>query len=248
MTDTSTTILSATGVTASYGSVPALRDLTLHVNAGEVVVLLGPNGAGKTTSVRALTGVLPVTAGTVTWKGQPFTGPLHKRVLQGLGYVPEERSLISKLTVAENLRLGRGTPALALEMFPELQPLQSRKAGLISGGEQRMLLLGRALAASPGLLIADEMSLGLAPIIVRRLLAAIRGAADAGAGVLLVEQHARQALAISDRAYVLRRGSVVWSGTAQEATSEVGHIEGLYLDIEQPEQAADDDGAAAAGK
>jgi branched-chain amino acid transport system ATP-binding protein len=231
MTATTTAILVADAVCASYGSVPVLRNLSLRVDPGEVVVLLGPNGAGKTTSVRVLSGLLPATAGTVSWKGEPFTGPLHQRIRRGLGYVPEERAFISKLTVAENLRLGKGEPGRALEVFPELRPLLPRKAGLISGGEQRMLLLGRALAANPSLLMADEMSLGLAPIIVHRLLAVIRDAADAGAGVLLVEQHARQALAVADRAYVLRRGSVVWEGTSAEARSKVGQIEGLYLDV-----------------
>ena len=231
MTAAASCILGADAVCASYGPVPVLRNLSLHVDAGEVVVLLGPNGAGKTTSVRVLSGLLPASAGTVSWNGQPFKGPLHQRIRQGLGYVPEERALISKLTVAENLRLGMGEPGRALEVFPELRPLLSRKAGLISGGEQRMLLLGRALAAGPQLLIADEMSLGLAPIVVRRLLAAIRSAADAGAGILLVEQHARQALAVADRAYVLRRGNVVWGGTSEEARSRVGQIEGLYLDV-----------------
>jgi len=231
MSPSASCILGAEAVTASYGSVPVLRNLTLHVEPGEVVVLLGPNGAGKTTSVRVLSGLLPVSAGTVSWKGKPFKGPLHQRIRQGLGYVPEERALISKLTVAENLRLGLGEPSSALAVFPELRPLLARKAGLISGGEQRMLLLGRAIAAGPQLLIADEMSLGLAPIVVRRLLAAIRTAADEGAGVLLVEQHARQALAVADRAYVLRRGSVVWGGTSEEARSRVGQIEGLYLDV-----------------
>jgi ABC-type branched-subunit amino acid transport system ATPase component len=178
-----------------------------------------------------LSGLLPSTAGRVLWRDAPFTGPLHGRIRQGLGYVPEERALISKLTVAENLRLGMGSPTRAVEIFPELAPLMSRKAGLISGGEQRMLLLGRALAANPSVLIADEMSLGLAPIIVRRLLGVIREVADARAGVLLVEQHARQALAVADRAYVLRRGSVVWAGTSEDARSKVGEIEGLYLDV-----------------
>ena len=231
MTATTTALLAATDVSASYGAVPVVRHISLHVNPGEVVVLLGANGAGKTTTVRVLSGLLPTTAGTVTWKGAPFTGPLHQRVRKGLGYVPEERSLVSKLTVAENLRLGMGGAARALEIFPELQPLLSRKAGLISGGEQRMLLLGRALAANPSVLIADEMSLGLAPIIVQRLLGVIRDVANSGSGVLLVEQHARQALAVADRAYVLRRGSVVWEGTSEAARSEVGQIEGLYLDV-----------------
>jgi branched-chain amino acid transport system ATP-binding protein len=231
MTASTAALLAATEVSASYGAVPVVRNISLHVDPGEVVVLLGANGAGKTTTVRVLSGLLPNTAGTVTWKGAPFTGALHHRVRQGLGYVPEERALISKLTVAENLRLGMGDGARALEIFPELKKLLSRKAGLISGGEQRMLLLGRALAAEPAVLIADEMSLGLAPIIVQRLLSVIRDVANAGAGVLLVEQHARQALAVADRAYVLRRGSVVWEGTSDEARSKVSKIEGLYLDV-----------------
>jgi ABC-type branched-subunit amino acid transport system ATPase component len=230
-TATSANLLSADGIFAGYTTVPVLRNVTLHVEPGEVVVLLGANGAGKTTCVRVLSGLLPATSGTVSWKGAPFTGALHRRVRQGLGYAPEERSLISKLTVAENLRLGSGDPERALQLFPELRPLLRRKAGLISGGEQRMLLLGRVLAADPSAVLADEMSLGLAPIVVRRLLLAVRDAADAGAGVLLVEQHARQALAIADRVYVLRRGSLVWQGTAEEARSTVGQIEGLYLDV-----------------
>jgi branched-chain amino acid transport system ATP-binding protein len=232
MTSTATTLLAAENVSAGYGTVPVLREVSLHVRPGEVVVLLGANGAGKSTSVRVLSGLLPTSAGLVSWKGAPFTGALHRRMRQGLGYVPEERALISKLTVAENLRLGMGNPERAVELFPELAPLLRRKAGLISGGEQRMLLLGRALAADPAALLADEMSLGLAPIIVQRLLAVIRSVADAGAGVLLVEQHARQALAVADRAYVLWRGAVVWEGTADEARSTVSHIEGgLYLDV-----------------
>jgi ABC-type branched-subunit amino acid transport system ATPase component len=231
MTATATALLAATDVSASYGAVPVLRHISVHVEPGEVVVLLGTNGAGKTTTVRVLSGLLPATEGTVTWRGEPFTGALHHRIRKGLGYVPEERALISKLTVAENLRLGSGDPRRAFEIFPELEKLQSRKAGLISGGEQRMLVLGRALAARPDVLIADEMSLGLAPIIVRRLLGVIRDVADAGSGVLLVEQHARQALAVADRAYVLRRGGVVWEGSSDEARAKVGQIEGLYLGV-----------------
>lgn len=142
MTTTNTALLAATDVSASYGAVPVVRNISLHVDPGEVVVLLGANGAGKTTTVRVLSGLLPITAGSVTWKGEPFTGALHHRVRRGLGYVPEERSLVSKLTVAENLRLGIGGADRALEIFPELTKLLSRKAGLISGGEQRMLLLG----------------------------------------------------------------------------------------------------------
>jgi branched-chain amino acid transport system ATP-binding protein len=227
----STSLLAAEGISAGYGSIPVLRDVSVSVEPGEVVVLLGANGAGKSTTVKVLAGVLPTMSGSVVWKGSRSSDPLHVRVRSGLGYVPEERSIISKLTVGENLRFGIGDTDRSLTIFPELRNLWGRKAGLISGGEQRMLSLGRALCSRPAALIADEMSLGLAPIIVRRLLAVVREAADAGAGVLLVEQHAQQALAVADRAYVLRRGSVVWTGSASEARSKVGDIEGLYLGL-----------------
>jgi ABC-type branched-subunit amino acid transport system ATPase component len=220
-------------VSAGYGSVPVLRDLSIGVEPGEVVLLLGANGAGKSTTVKVLAGVLPVMSGSVVWKGRPCSDPLHVRVRSGLGYVPEERSVISKLTVGENLRFGIGDVTRPLAIFPELKRLWGRKAGLISGGEQRMLTLARALAPNPVALMADEMSLGLAPMIVRRLLSVVRDAADQGTGVLLVEQHARQALAVADRAYVLRRGRVVWEGSATEARSKVGEIEGLYLGSEE---------------
>jgi branched-chain amino acid transport system ATP-binding protein len=223
------TVLEAEQLVVGYGAVPVLRDVSLHVNAGEVVVLLGANGAGKTTTVKALAGVLPAMAGKTKFHGQDVKSPLHMRVRNGLGYVPEERSIIAKLTVAENLRLGMGTTLDALAAFPELEKLVDRKAGLISGGEQRMLCLARALSANPSVLLADEMSLGLAPLIVKRLLQSLRVAADKGAGVLLVEQHAPAALAIADRAYVLRRGSMVWSGSAAQARSNVGELEGAYF-------------------
>lgn len=141
----------------------------------------------------------------------------------------EERAVITALSTHGNLRLGRGSPHDAVELFPELEPLRKRRAGLLSGGEQQMLTLGRALAANPKLLLVDELSLGLAPIIVQRLLVAVRAAADTGVGVLLVEQHAGEALSIADRVVVLRHGQVVLSGTADELRDQIGDIESAYL-------------------
>jgi ABC-type branched-subunit amino acid transport system ATPase component len=227
-------LLEAKQMSTGYGRVAIVRDLDLRVNRGEVVVLLGPNGAGKTTTILTLAGLLPLQSGTVEWLGRPTTSPLHRRVREGLALVPEERATIAKLTTRGNLRLGAGPEERALELFPELRPLLDRRAGLLSGGEQRMLALARALAADPSMLLADELSLGLAPRIVRRLLLAVRGAADRGAGVLLVEQHARQALAIADRAYVLRRGTVVMTGSASQIMTDLGDVESAYLDVALP--------------
>lgn len=226
---TASSLMTADAMTVGYGSVPIVRDLSLHVEPGELVVLLGSNGAGKTTTVKALTGVLPIMRGRVTWQGSSVATSLHRRVRAGLGYVPEARAIISKLTVGENLQFGIGDPKSAFRYFPELEPLWKRKAGLISGGEQRMLSLARALSHEPVALIADELSLGLAPLIVRRLLGVIRERVDGGTGALLVEQHASLALKYADRAYVLRRGRLVWDGPASEAREQVRDIEGLYL-------------------
>jgi len=222
-------ILEAVGLYAGYRKVACVRDLNLELHQGEIVVILGPNGAGKTTSLLTMSGAIPGLGGTVKWKGEPTTEALHKRIHHGLGVVPEERSITSQLSTRDNLRLGTGPIEKALELFPELIPLQKRKAGLLSGGEQRMLQTARALAAEPDVLFADELSLGLAPIIVTRLMTALREAADRGAGVLLVEQFARQALAVADRVYVLQRGDLAWSGSAEEANKNLATIEGAYL-------------------
>jgi branched-chain amino acid transport system ATP-binding protein len=220
-------VLELTGVTAGYGDLAAVRDVSLALHASEVVALFGPNGAGKTTTLMAAVGVLPRMSGTVLWRGEPSPRRLHMVCRAGLAYVPEARSIISGLSARDNLRLGRGGVDAALAYFPELEPLLGRKAGLLSGGEQQMLILARALASKPAALLVDELSLGLAPLIVERLLAAIRDAADTqGLAVLLVEQQARRALSAADRWYLLRNGSISASG---DSSSGVGTLEAAYL-------------------
>lgn len=223
-------LLEARALSAGHGHMAVVRDLDLTVDAGEVVALIGPNGAGKTTTLMTLAGALEPMSGEIRFLGAPATKSMHKRCRRGLGYVTEQRSVIRGLTTAENLRIARVDRAAALEFFPELEPLLRRRAGLLSGGEQQMLTLARALGRGPKVLMADELSLGLAPLIVQRLLSLLRETADArGLGVLLVEQHVRQALEIADRVYVMRRGRVALSGTADEIRNRLHEIETVYL-------------------
>ena len=223
-------LLEARGLSAGYGSLAAVRELNLSIRAGEIVALLGPNGAGKTTTLRTLAGAIPPLGGQVLWKGEPTRAPMHRRARAGLAFVPEERSVFMGLTAAENLRVGDGPASKAIELFPELALHLKRKAGLLSGGQQQILTLARALATDPQVLLADELSLGLAPMIVTRLLTAVRDAAERGVGVLLVEQHARQALSVADRVYVLRRGRVALEGTAAEILDRLDEVEQTYLE------------------
>jgi branched-chain amino acid transport system ATP-binding protein len=226
----SATVLEARKLTVGYAGIAAVRDLDLVVHAGEVVALLGANGAGKTATILALAGELKPMSGEVWWLGQPSRSPLARRAREGLALVTEEKSVFMGLTTGENLRLGRGDPEKALAMFPLLREHLHRKAGLLSGGQQQILTLGRALASSPKALLADELSLGLAPIIVRQLLDVLRRAADEqGVGVLLVEQHARNAFQVADRIYVLQRGRCVLAGGAAEMEKQFALIEQSYL-------------------
>jgi branched-chain amino acid transport system ATP-binding protein len=201
------------GLTAGYGDLIAVRDISVRVHRGEIVALLGPNGAGKSTTLLAAVGVIPRVCGEVLWSGEQTKAKLHRLCRQGLAFVPEGRSVIAGLTVRDNLSIGSGGVSGALNYFPELEALLGRKAGLLSGGEQQMLTLGRALATRPEVLLADELSLGLAPLMVDRLLTALRSAVDDhGTSVLLVEQQVRRALSIADRWYLLSNGTVVDSG------------------------------------
>jgi len=224
-----TALLEARDLTIGYGSNPVVRDLHLTVLPGEVVGLLGANGAGKSTTLRGLAGELRPISGEVLMFGELATGQLHYRAKHGLGFVTEEKSVIFGLSVFDNLRLGRGDIDHAFELFPELSPLRKRIAGTLSGGEQQILTFARALSRSPKVLLADELSLGLAPRVVERLGHAIRDAAADGIGVLLVEQQAHTALSLSDRAYVLRQGEVVLHGPSSDLIDRIDEIEVGYL-------------------
>jgi branched-chain amino acid transport system ATP-binding protein len=223
-------LLECRGLAAGYGTVAVVRDVDLHVDAGEVVALIGPNGAGKTTTLLTLAGELPAIAGDVVFHGDVTKAPLFRRAREGMGFVTEERSVFKQLSTEENLRVAGVARADAIALFPELEPLMGRTAGLLSGGEQQMLTLARAVAREPGLLLVDELSLGLAPVIVKRLLQAVRRVANERAtGILLVEQHVRQALHIADRVYMMQRGRIVMSGTGEEVHGRIDEIEATYL-------------------
>lgn len=224
-----TALLAARDLDAGYHGVPAIRGVNLSVDAGEIVLLAGANGAGKSTTVMTLSGAIRPLAGRTELNGRPNDLPVHRRIRSGLGLVTETRTTFTALTVTENLKLGRGSVEHALQLFPELAKRAKLRAGLLSGGEQQMLSLARVLAAQPSVILADELSLGLAPIVVKRLLSALRAAADAGAAVLLVEQHVHLALGTVDRAYFLRRGQVELEGTVSEIRADPAAMQAIYL-------------------
>jgi branched-chain amino acid transport system ATP-binding protein len=204
------------GLSAGYGATTIVRNVDLSVSAGEVVLLVGPNGAGKTTTLLTISGLLDPCAGEIHILGSPVrAGRPHEVARRGVAHVPEDRALFKGLTVAQNLRLGTRSRRIhqhrlgqVLAQFPALPALLGRKAGLLSGGEQQMLALARAMCGQPRLLLIDELSHGLAPLISAHLLQDVRGIADSGTAVLLVEQHLTLAIPFADRAYLLDHGQV----------------------------------------
>lgn len=229
-------VLTIEGMHAGYDNVAVVRDLSLHVDRGEVVALLGPNGAGKTTTLGTISGVVKLFDGSVTILGNPVPKlrKAHLTARWGVVHVPENRGLFFQLTVDENLLLAPGLTTRdtdkAYDLFPALRPLRDRLAGTMSGGEQQMLALGRGLLADPQLLMVDEMSLGLAPVIYEELMPLVRQVADeTNAGVLLVEQHTDLALAQADRAYVLSHGDLVLEGDAADLLLDRHLLDAAYL-------------------
>jgi branched-chain amino acid transport system ATP-binding protein len=244
-------LLTVEDLHTGYLGIPAVRRLSLTVGSGEVVALLGPNGAGKTTTLSTIAGLLKTISGTVRFEDQDITDrPAYRLARLGMSLVPEDRALFYGLTVRENLGLARGRQSLPedelLHMLPELEKCLGRKAGVLSGGEQQMLAVGRALVSRPKLLLVDEMSLGLAPVIVERLLPVLRRVADElGTGVLFVEQHISMALEIADRAYVLNHGELVLEGDAAQLRGRRDLVEASYLGETTMDEITDDAPAGA---
>jgi ABC-type branched-subunit amino acid transport system ATPase component len=232
---TTTPVLELEGLSAGYDAAVAVRDLDLHVGAGEVVALLGPNGAGKTTTLRAISGLIRPMAGVIRVDGNDLArqSPAARAQL-GIAHVPEGRGVFFGLTVAEHFRLGyrgeRLDADLAYTYFPALAALRDRRAGLLSGGEQQMLTLGAALARKPRLMLVDELSLGLAPVIVERLMPVVSTyAKQSGCAVLVVEQHIHIALEVADRGYVLSHGELVIHAPAVQLRADHQLILSGYL-------------------
>lgn len=221
-------LLSVENLNVSYGAVQALRDLSLEVGKGEMVALLGANGAGKTSTLRTISGLLAPQGGTITFEGERIDSqPAYRLVPKGIAHLPEGRDLFPSLTVEENLRYGHWTRRRdkadyrhqldrVMEHFPRLRERRAQIARTLSGGEQQMLGIARALMSSPKLLLVDELSLGLAPLVVRQLFEILDGVNQEGTSVLLVEQFVHMALAHTHRAYVLAKGAVVLEGSSRD--------------------------------
>ena len=222
-----------------YGVIQALKGISFHVEQGEVIALIGANGAGKTTTLQTLTGIIPAKAGSIMFGGKDLTKtPAHKIVEMGMAHVPEGRRVFADMSVYENLLMGAYTRkdkneiAQSLEMvykrFPRLKERTGQRAGTLSGGEQQMLAMGRALMSKPSIILMDEPSMGLSPLLVKEIFAIIREVNKQGITILLVEQNAKMALAISDRAYVLETGTITLSGDAQELLNDT-RVKKAYL-------------------
>jgi branched-chain amino acid transport system ATP-binding protein len=220
-------------LTVERAGVRVVRNVSLAVDQGSVSVVLGANGAGKTTLLQAISGVIPAAAGRITLLGRRVERQRPgRRARLGLAHVEQGRTVFGELTAEENLRVAaraEGWLDQAFDQFPELARRRGLRAGLLSGGEQQMLVLARALVGRPRVVLIDEMSLGLAPIVVRRLMDAVRRLAEGGTGVLLVEQFAALALTIGDRAYVLQRGAIVYEGDCERLRQSREILRGLYL-------------------
>jgi branched-chain amino acid transport system ATP-binding protein len=231
-------LLEVKDITVHYGNVAALKGVSLAVDEGEIVALVGANGAGKTTTLKTISGLRPLTSGRITFGGRDISRmPGHKRVIVGIGQAPEGRGIFPGMTVHENLMMGsyprkrrEATSELdeVYELFPRLAQRRSQAGGTMSGGEQQMLAIGRALMAKPRVLLLDEPSMGLAPILVTQIFSIISEINRRGTTVLLVEQNAAQALALADRAYVLETGQVVKSAPAKELLADP-QVQAAYL-------------------
>jgi branched-chain amino acid transport system ATP-binding protein len=220
-----------------YGAIRAIKGISFHVSEGEIVALLGANGAGKTTTQKTISGMLRPSAGRITFLGQRIDGvPAHELIRLGICHAPEGRHVFPRMTVAENLDMGafrfkkidQADLDRVLELFPRLQERYRQVAGTLSGGEQQMLAIGRALMGKPRLLLLDEPSMGLAPMVVAQIFDIVREINESGVTVLLVEQNAAQALALADRGYVLETGELVLHGTGAELLAD-DRVRAAYL-------------------
>jgi branched-chain amino acid transport system ATP-binding protein len=220
------TMLTIHGLRSGYGKIAVLHDVSLAIEQGQIVTLIGANGAGKTTLLKTISGLIRPTAGSIEFEGESIVRRRpHKIVAMGLSQVPEGRAILKRMTVMDNLRMGAFTRsdtgiaddiASVFERFPALAERRDRMAATLSGGEQQMLAIGRALVARPRLMLLDEPSLGLAPKFITRIFLTLRELQKEGKTILLVEQNARQALQVADRGYVMERGRIVLSGSGQE--------------------------------
>jgi len=241
-------MLSFDSVSVHYGVIPALKEVCLKVNAGEVVALIGANGAGKTTTLKAISGLLRPSHGSIMFNGQDITKLSADKIVKlGIIHVPEGRGVFPNLTVKENLMLGayvckdKATITRNLEnvftKFPRLQERKEQYGGTLSGGEQQMLAIGRSIMASPKLLLLDEPSMGLAPLVVKEIFRTIREIKKSGTTILLVEQNANMALANADRAYVIETGKIVIEGTASDLRAN-SEVQQAYLGTHKREEVA----------